>query len=175
MPLSAVPLGFLILMLFDTAGGVISLLLPIAWAAVPLMVALWGSPRVRQSPLRILALLTPSAAMFALCFPIFSGGDDWGLGSLAWAVIPLMIALGTAPILAIASLWRRERFPGLAAVVLVGYGGWLTVYGLEQVHEAFGGVGLLMVFTAAVGVPAAWLMWRFRKRFAALGVGTKQV
>ena len=34
---------------------------------------------------------------------------------------PLMIALGVAPLLAIVSLRRRERYPGLAVAILALY------------------------------------------------------
>ena len=68
-----------------------------------------------------------------------SAFDGWLF--LGLAITPLMIALGVAPLLAIASLRRRERYPGLAVAILALYilllAGWLALCGVALIHEAF--------------------------------------
>jgi hypothetical protein len=115
MPLTAIPVALFMTKLLDSQGGVaFAWLPPVVWAAIPLLVALGVSPNVRKSPRRILALLLPSVAIFGWMLFLGSGAsgsafDGWLF--LGLAITPLMIALGVAPLLAIASLRRRERHP----------------------------------------------------------------
>ncbi|MCL4180091.1 MAG: hypothetical protein KJ072_20380 [Verrucomicrobia bacterium] len=145
MPLSAIPVALFMTKLLDSQGGVaFAWLPPVVWAAIPLLVALGLSPNVRKSPRRILALLLPSAAILGWMLLLGSGAsgsafDGWLL--LGLAITPLMIGLGVAPLLAIASLWRRERYPGLAVAILALYivplAGWLVLCGVALIHETF--------------------------------------
>jgi hypothetical protein len=133
LPLSAPPAGYLILRLCDREGGAaIACFVPAAWALIPLPVALCLSPAVRKSPLRILAFLLPPTTLFGLMITVHGGGDN-GTGFIGWAylalaLLPLLAGLCAAPILALASLWRRERYPALAVVPLVLYGASLVFY-----------------------------------------------
>lgn len=139
LPLSALPVGYLILRLCDREGGAaIACFVPAVWALIPLPVALCLSPAVRKSPLRILALLLPPGALFGLILmgSVNGGGNGTGFVGwvyLAWALLPLMAGLCAAPLLALASLWRRERYPALAVVPLVLCGASLVFYVISLV------------------------------------------
>lgn len=133
LPVSALLVGYLILRLCDKeSGAAIACFVPAFWALIPLPVALCLSPTVRKSPLRILAFLLPPGALFGLMIMGGSGGGN-GTGFIGWAylalaLLPLMASLCAAPILALASLWRRERYPALAVIPLVLYGIALVLY-----------------------------------------------
>ncbi len=148
MPLSAIPVALFMTRLFDTQGGAaFAWVPPVLWAAIPLLLALATSPNVRKSPRRILALLLPSAVILGWILFLGSGAsgsafDGWLF--LGLAITPLIIALAVAPLLAILSLRRRERYPGLAVAILALYllllVGWLALCGVALIHETFAGL-----------------------------------
>jgi len=169
LPLSAILVGYLFLRLCDRKGGeVFALFLPPAWGLLPLLVALCSSPIVRKSPLRILALLLPPPAIFGLMMMLGGNSNSSsGFGGLVYVVImflPLVIGLCASPILAIVSLLRRERYPGLAVAVLVLCGIALFWYGLLEAYDRFGEVGALVMIIVPVVLLAIWLVWRFRRK-----------
>ena len=161
MPLTAIPVALFMTKLLDSqGGGAFVWLPPVFWAAIPLLVALGASPNVRKSPRRILALLLPSLAIFGWMLVLGSGSS--GSASDGWlflglAITPLMTALCIAPLLAIASLRRRERYPGLAVAILALYilllTGWLALCGVALIHEAFARLD-------TVPIPRLLNMWR---------------
>lgn len=172
LPLSAILVGYLFLRLCDRKGGeVFALLIPPAWGLIPLLVALCMSPTVRKSPLRILALLLPPPAIFGLM--MMTGGNSnsgSGFGGLIYVVLmilPLVIGLCASPILAIVSLLRRERYPGLAVAVLILYGIALFWYGLVEAYDKFGEVGALVMIIVPGVLFATGLVWRFGRQRAA--------
>jgi len=90
-------------------------------------------PRLRKPLCGILAWLLPLLAVpIGFLFgwlanqKSYEGFQAWDI--VAWAVLPLLLALCISPILAIMSLLRRERRPGLAVVMLVLYGASLVFY-----------------------------------------------
>jgi hypothetical protein len=122
--LSGILVGFVMMKLFNQKDGVgIAFMLPPAWALIPLLFALCTSSRVRRSPSRILGLLLPPVASFGFMWLIESqpanGYEGWGY--LFWSALPVALGLCAAPLLALQSLRRRERYPALAVTLLALY------------------------------------------------------
>jgi uncharacterized membrane protein len=97
----------------------------------------------------------------------YEGFEAWAI--LGRAVLPLLLALCIAPILAIASLLRRERHPWLAVVMLVFYGVFSFLYGISLVCETAGEIAAFATFIAGISVPAAWFIWRQKRKDATRG------
>jgi len=118
-------------------------------------------PRVRRPICGVLAWVFPLLAVpvgvllahLADRFGRYEGFQGWAV--LGWLFLPLIFAAPASFILAIVSLCRRERCPGVAISVLV-----------------LGAIGLLfmaplVVLSAGILLSAAWLVWRWRKRLKA--------
>ena len=88
----------------------------------------------------------------------YEGFQAWAI--LGWAAAPVMLALGVSPILALASLGRRERFPALPVILLVVYAVPLAFFGLDLAFEEFGGRGIVAILIVGGVIPGAWLISR---------------
>lgn len=85
----------------------------------------------------------------------YEGFQGWAI--LGWLFLPLVFAVPTSLILAIVSLCRRERYPGLAVVLLV-------LYAVTLAFWIFEGLAPLVLLIVGVVLSAAWLVRRYRRR-----------
>ena len=115
------------------------------------------SPRVRRPVCGIWAwglplLAVPAGFLLGFVFDKLThpdGFDAWGI--VAIAVLPLVLAVPISIILAIVSLCRRERYPGLAVALLV-------LYAVTLAFWMFEGLALLVLLIVGVVLSAAWLV-----------------
>jgi hypothetical protein len=127
-------------------------------------------PRVRKPVYGVLAWVLPLLAMpvgYLLGYLVsrgnhYEGFQAWGVVGLA--LVPLLIALCVSPILAMISLYRRERFPGLAIALLALY-----VIGLA-LSFPLGGLTPLLVLAVSGLILARWLFKRHRRKCVASGI-----
>lgn len=89
-------------------------------------------------------------------------GMSTGLAIIGMGFVPLLVSVPTSLILAIVSLRRRERCPGLAVSLLAAYG---AISGFLL----FGPWGLLAAYLVAVVLSAAWLARRAGRACAPTG------
>ena len=92
----------------------------------------------------------------------YEGFQAWAI--LGWLFFPLILAVPISFILAIVSLCRRERFPGLAIALLALY-----VIGLA-LSFPLGGLTPLLVLAVSGLMLARWLFKRHSRKRAASGI-----
>jgi len=177
-PLLAVPVGFLILVAWEKwkepghadLSGLFLAVLPMAFA-VPASIIIAALRSRDKKPVCgiwawVLPLLSvPIAFLLGFMFNKLTrptGFDGWGV--LAVAILPVVLAVPISFILAIVSLCRRERFPGLAIALLTLY-----VIGLA-LSFPLGGLTPLLVLAVSGLMLARWLFKRHGRKRAASGI-----
>jgi Ca2+/Na+ antiporter len=180
-PLLAVPVGFLILIAWEKwkkpghadLSGLFLGVLPMAFAVPASIIVAALRSRDKKPVCGIWAWVLPLLSVpiaFLLVFALGklthpTGFDGWGL--LAVAILPMILAVPISFILAIVSLCRRERYPGLAVTLLVLYAVILAFTVFERVALL---VVLMVLLIVGLVLLVAWLIRRRRRKRAASGI-----
>jgi hypothetical protein len=180
LPLLAVPVGFLILIAWEKwkapgqadLSGLFLAVLPMAFA-VPASIIVAAVRRRDNKPVCgiwawVLPLVSvPLALLLVIALDKLThptGFDGWGV--LALAILPVVLAVPISIILALVSLCRRERYPGLAVTLLVFYAVILAFTLFEPVALL---VVLMLLFVGLV-LWVAWLIRRRKRKRAVSGI-----